>query len=64
MGERVEVAASENVIPYNGFSYYRIEYKGDFPKSLIKAYQKIDELNDEARREKYLQARETIGGEE
>jgi hypothetical protein len=48
--KRVKISASEDVIPYNGFSYYKIEYEGEFPESLIKAYRKMSELNDEAPR--------------
>src|SRR5207344_2938857 len=34
---RVNISAAENMIPYNGFSFYKIEYKGEYPESLIKA---------------------------
>ena len=50
---RVHMQAAENTIPYNGFSFYNIEYRGDLPKSLTKAYEKLQELNDEAPRKKY-----------
>lgn len=50
---RVKIETEENTIPYNGFSFYKIEYKGELPKSLTKAYEKLQELNDEAPRKKY-----------
>jgi hypothetical protein len=50
---RIQIKAAENTIPYNGFSFYRIEYTGELPQNLIKAYQKLQEMNDEAPRKKY-----------
>lgn len=50
---RVNFLDNENVIPFNGFSYYRIQYKGDIPKSLEKAYNKLLEYNRNPPREKY-----------
>jgi len=39
---RVKIYAGENNIPYNGFSFYKIDFKGELPKSLIKAYQQMN----------------------
>jgi hypothetical protein len=39
---RVKIFAGENIIPYNGFSFYKIEYKGEFPESLSKLYQQMN----------------------
>ncbi|MEO8759729.1 MAG: hypothetical protein ABI388_01845, partial [Bacteroidia bacterium] len=50
---QVRFAAAQDVIPYNGFSFYKIKYKGEFPTSLLEAYQKLDEFNDEAPRNKF-----------
>jgi Domain of Unknown Function (DUF748) len=50
---RIQMHVGENTIPYNGFSFYKIEYTGELPKSLTKAYEKLQELNDEAPRKKY-----------
>ena len=50
---QVTMMNDENTVPYNGFSFYKIEYEGKLPKSLIEAYQKIQELNDENPRKKY-----------
>lgn len=55
--KQIKRSKNENVIPFNGFSFYRIEYNGEFPESLIKAYRKMNELNNEAPRKKYKQER-------
>jgi hypothetical protein len=54
---RVKIFTPENTIPYNGFSFYKIVYKAEFPKSLLNAYRKMNELNDEAPREKFKKER-------
>jgi hypothetical protein len=54
---RVKMYTSENTIPYNGFSYYKIAYKGEIPVALLKAYRKMNELNDEAPRIKFKKER-------
>ena len=56
--KQVKIHTGKNVIPYNGFSFYKIVYKGEFPEPLIKAYHKINELNDEAPRKKFEKERE------
>jgi hypothetical protein len=60
LGKRVKISQGENVIPYNGFSFYKIEYKGEFPESLIKSYQLMNELNNEAPRKKFKQERKSV----
>ena len=55
--KRVKISKSENVIPYNGFSFYKIEYHGKIPESLMKAHREMNELNNEAPRKKYRQER-------
>lgn len=59
--KQVKFSGSENVIPYNGYSYYKINYNGEIPKSLIKAYHTMNELNDEPPREKFKQERQSTG---
>ncbi|MCX6248264.1 MAG: DUF748 domain-containing protein [Bacteroidetes bacterium] len=54
---RVHMYSSKNDVPYNGFSFYKITYKGDLPESLVKAYRKMNELNDEGPRQKYKKER-------
>jgi hypothetical protein len=59
--KRVKISTSENVIPYNGFSFYKIEYKGEIPESLIKAHRQMNELNNEAPRKRFKQERKKNG---
>jgi hypothetical protein len=54
VADRVRIQDIKNTIPFDGFSYYEIQYKGDIPPELLKAYQKMNELNAEAPRIKYL----------
>jgi hypothetical protein len=54
---RVKIYPGEESIPYNGFSFFKIVYKGEFPDALIKAYRKMNELNNEAPREKFKKER-------
>ena len=56
--KQVKISSSVSMIPYNGFSFYKIVYKGDYPESLMKTYLKMNELNDETPRKKYLKERE------
>jgi hypothetical protein len=57
---RVKFNLIENSVPYNGFSFYKIVYKGELPKSLIKACHEMDELNNVAPRKKFEKEREKI----
>lgn len=57
---RVKILKGERVIPYNGFSFYKIEYNGKIPESLIKAYNQMNELNSEAPRKKFEKERKSI----
>jgi hypothetical protein len=60
---RIKISAGENVIPYNGFSFYKIAYNGELPEDLTSAYHKIQGLNDEAPRKKYeREHKENKGG--
>ena len=54
---RVKIYPGENNIPYNGFSFYKIIYNGEFPESLIRAYHEINELNMEAPRKRFEKER-------
>jgi hypothetical protein len=54
---RVKIYPGEESIPYNGFSFFKILYKGGDPDALMKAYRKMNELNDEAPREKFKKER-------
>ena len=57
---RVKIYLSENNIPYNGFSFYKIVYKGELPETLIKAYKQMSDLNNEAPRKWFKKEREKI----
>jgi hypothetical protein len=54
---RVHIHKGESNIPFNGFSYYKITYNGEFPESLLKAYQKLNEFNEEPPRKKFKKDR-------
>lgn len=58
--DRVKIFKGQNVIPYNGFSFYKVEYEGEFPASLIRAYSQMNELDKEAPRKKFRQERKAI----
>ena len=58
--KQVKMAKEENTIPYNGFSYFKIDYKGEFPAQLIKAYQQMNELNSKAPRKEYAKDRAAV----
>ncbi|MEP7322163.1 MAG: DUF748 domain-containing protein [Saprospiraceae bacterium] len=55
--DQVKMLASKQVIPYNGFSFYKIEYKGELPESLLKAYREMNDLNDRSPRKKFKDER-------
>jgi hypothetical protein len=42
---RIKFLKEENGVPFNGFSFYKVDYKGDLPKNLKKAYKQMNELN-------------------
>ena len=44
--KRVSFQKAENIVPFNGFSYYKIDYKGDIPKNLKKAYSQMNDLEE------------------
>ena len=50
--KQVRFTPDENIIPYNGFSYYKLVYN-KFPEDLVKAYEKMNELNNETPRKEY-----------
>ncbi|MGE5419375.1 MAG: hypothetical protein ACM3UT_04275, partial [Chloroflexota bacterium] len=44
---KIDILKVKNQVPYNWFSHYDINYKGDIPESLAKAFDKLYELNSE-----------------
>jgi len=57
INKQFKFIASDNTIPFNGFSYFKINYKGEIPKSLSQAYGKLLKLNNEYPREEYSKFR-------
>ena len=57
VGSQVKIQSGEFSIPYNGFSYYRINYKSEIPSTLAEAYQDLNILNEEDPRKNYLTER-------
>jgi hypothetical protein len=55
--KQINIHAAANVIAYNGFSFYKIQYKGELPESLINANRRMNELNNEAPRKKFRKER-------
>jgi len=58
VAKQIKFAKGSLVIPYNGFSFYKIEYKGAYPEKLMKAYRKMNQLNTKAPRKKFSKERE------
>lgn len=58
---RIRITKPVNDIPFNGFSYYKIDYKGDFPEKLLSAYYDMNDLNKTRPRRKYEEKREKLG---
>jgi hypothetical protein len=54
---RVKIHTAESKTPYNGFSFFKIVYKGELPESLIKAYRQMNELNNIAPRNRFKKER-------
>jgi hypothetical protein len=59
--KHVKILAKKTVIPYNGFSFYKIHYNGSYPDYFLKAYNKMNELNNETPRNKFKKERRKIG---
>jgi thiol-disulfide isomerase/thioredoxin len=53
MGDQVKIIKSVSEIPFNGFSYYDIEFKGEIPDFIQDAFEKMEELDNSKPREKY-----------
>jgi len=60
--QRVKIKQSETIVPFNGFSYYKIDYNGQLPEKLQNSYDEINDINDEKPRKQYLKARNEIRG--
>jgi hypothetical protein len=58
VSNRVKIFSGENNIPYNGFSFFKIVYKGELPEALIKANQQMNDFNLVAPRKRFEKERE------
>jgi hypothetical protein len=58
VANRVVMQPMVDKVPYNGFSVYRINYKGEVPEELMEAYRSINEFNNKNPRKKYKELRE------
>jgi len=58
--KQLKITKSKSVVPFNGFSFFKISYKGEIPKSLIDAYAALYEFNSESPRNKYREFRKAI----
>lgn len=54
---RVKILPAKSVVPFNGFTYFEIDYEGDFPDKVKKAYQRMNQLNNQPPRDKYKDER-------
>ena len=52
--KRIKIDRGEVAIPFDGFSYYKINYEGDIPKKLLEAYQDMNDLNDKSPVKRYI----------
>lgn len=56
--KQIKIYAGKDIVPFNGFSFYKIVYNGELPKDLIKAYDQINELDEEPPRKKFKDERD------
>jgi hypothetical protein len=59
---RVKFIQERNIIPFNGYSYYKLEYRGDKPEKLLKAYDELVAINNMKPRQKYAAKRKAKAG--
>jgi hypothetical protein len=57
VNEQVKFSKGVNHVPYNGFSFYKIDYKGEIPYNLYKAYSKMNDLDDAPPRRRFKKER-------
>lgn len=51
--KQVKIYSISNKVPFDGFSFYKIEYKGEMPTSLINAYRRMNQLNKQEPRSQF-----------
>jgi hypothetical protein len=59
--KQVRISSGKSTIPYGGFSFYKIEYSGELPKNLSRAYEKMNELDNKEPRKKFKKERKRNG---
>lgn len=60
INKKINFGSIQNVIPFNGFTFYEITYNGIFPDYLLTAFEEMDELDNENPRKKYKRVRNSI----
>jgi hypothetical protein len=55
--KQVKFASPESVVPFDGYSFYKIFYHGELPEILLTAYSRMNELNNEVPRKAYKKDR-------
>jgi len=60
LADRVKIKQSTSLVPPNGFSFFKIDYGGEVPHYLRKAYAKMEELDAEFPRKKYFWERKRV----
>jgi len=55
--KQIKFAATQNSVPFNGFSYYKLSYSGDIPPKLMKAYWDMNNLDNAPPRDRYKRER-------
>jgi len=56
--KQVKIQSTVDDIPYNGYSYFKIIYKGEIPESLMRADEKMNQFNNTAPRKWFKKERE------
>jgi hypothetical protein len=57
VAKQITIKKSENKVPFNGFSYYRIDYNGNLPPETKAAFETLKNLDSEEPREKLTDER-------
>lgn len=51
--DQIKFAAAQTGVPFNGFSRYKIDYNGNVPPQLQKAYEELEQTNKQIPRKKH-----------
>nr|MBK9652290.1 hypothetical protein [Bacteroidota bacterium] len=57
---QIVMKSNKNVVPYNGHSFYKIDYKNELPQWLLSAYGKMMKMNNSPTRNKMKKKRAEI----